>query len=687
MKAKYPGLGLPLRYDGDGTKGYYPHGSCRGANSDLLTVREVAMMSIMETLTDKEDWHKKVFDERIVAKWHDEALAIEDIDLWNVAVGGKLSYYVNGRVVLEDDHGSRQIDSLKGILTDAAFQCCIHELRRKAAYYEKSGIIPTLDAYASVAKSDILVTAELHDKLREAFETLQQDQASSPDWHPKSNDMVQDLVHPSMYPLVYGRSRVVEEELVGVDNAVKKWAGKGTAIEKIPYNHVGTSYGYGGEAPSYYWSDTYQWLPANVFFQDDGSVKFTSYVNNLHPTKYPGIYHTIEKLIETSLPMWDQCLAFFVDSQFEREGAGRMHSRFSESMPENMDDENPELWTPSDPKEAAKADVDWEELRKQGKYWYNESNWRQDEIEEKWRAIREPKIPEPVFESIEYAPDQKCLIDRFRKSGLQIIVKMASIELTPDKPEFPAGGWHVEGQLNEHICATALYYLDSENITPSNLSFRMQTSSYLQQEVDGFDVGQDAYHWLERVYGTGLGVGTSPCIQNYGSVETRQGRLLAFPNVFQHRVSPFQLVDPTKPGHRRFIALWLVDPTRRIISTANVPPQQQKWWLESVLGSTAESRHAALSKLPPEILNLIEKETMNAGSQGREGKYAKGPDGKLPPELMEMVRDYFEDDKNALLMSEEEAEEHRLKLMEERGNFVEQAGRDWQESSYSFCEH
>lgn len=82
--------------------------------------------------------------------------------------------------------------------------------------------------------------------------------------------------------------------------------------------------------------------------------------------------------------------------------------------------------------------------------------------------------------------------------------------------------------MNEHICATALYYLDSENISDSSLSFRMQTDAYLD---DDLPVGQDCYHWLEQIYGTILSNGCSPCLQNYGSVETRQGRLLAFPNV------------------------------------------------------------------------------------------------------------------------------------------------------------
>ena len=87
----------------------------------------------------------------------------------------------------------------------------------------------------------------------------------------------------------------------------------------------------------------------------------------------------------------------------------------------------------------------------------------------------------------------------------------------------------IEGQLNERICATALYYLDSENVTPSHLSFRMNTSTE-QEELQDL-VGQDAYSWLENLYGTSFGGDESECIQYYGSADTRQGRLLAFPNV------------------------------------------------------------------------------------------------------------------------------------------------------------
>lgn len=46
----------------------------------------------------------------------------------------------------------------------------------------------------------------------------------------------------------------------------------------------------------------------------------------------------------------------------------------------------------------------------------------------------------------------------------------------------------------------------------------------------------------------------------------------------QHRVSPFSLEDRSKPGHRKILAFFLVDPNLRVISTANIPPQSEEWW-------------------------------------------------------------------------------------------------------------
>lgn len=79
------------------------------------------------------------------------------------------------------------------------------ELRQKAAHFQRTGLIPTLDSDGNtIVKSDTVVTPELQKELRAAFDLLRADQASDVDWHPRSDEKVQDLVHPSMYPLIYG---------------------------------------------------------------------------------------------------------------------------------------------------------------------------------------------------------------------------------------------------------------------------------------------------------------------------------------------------------------------------------------------------------------------------------------------------------------------------------------------------
>jgi hypothetical protein len=67
-------------------------------------------------------------------------------------------------------------------------------------------------------------------------------------------------------------------------------------------------------------------LPANIAFTEDGGVKFTSYINSLHPNLYPDIYRTIEQLVGKSLPMWDQCLRLATGYD-SFEGAGRLATR------------------------------------------------------------------------------------------------------------------------------------------------------------------------------------------------------------------------------------------------------------------------------------------------------------------------------------------------------------------------
>lgn len=78
-----------------------------------------------------------------------------------------------------------------------------------------------------------------------------------------------------MYLLVYGRTRVLEEELVGVADAVQAWAGKVNVIPGHPQSPKQAAAGYSGAYCSLnlypssfigdnspFWSHQYQCLPA-----------------------------------------------------------------------------------------------------------------------------------------------------------------------------------------------------------------------------------------------------------------------------------------------------------------------------------------------------------------------------------------------------------------------------------------
>ena len=96
-----------------------------------------------------------------------------------------------------------------------------------------------------------------------------------------------------------------------------------------------------------------------------------------------------------------------------------------------------------------------------------------------------------------------------------------------------------------------------------------------------------------------------PAIQYLGKVLTRKGRILAFPNVMQHRVRPFGLANPSKPGYRKILAMFLVDPHIRILSTSNVPPQRRDWGAEEV------RLIEPFSGLPVELFERIIEQCVN----------------------------------------------------------------------------
>jgi hypothetical protein len=88
-RTSLPGFGPPVNYMPDHDGGAERFGDtvrwvvnrCPNALQDWapepLTVRERKMMQIINALTDKPDWRRKVFDETILAKWRVEAVTEE----------------------------------------------------------------------------------------------------------------------------------------------------------------------------------------------------------------------------------------------------------------------------------------------------------------------------------------------------------------------------------------------------------------------------------------------------------------------------------------------------------------------------------------------------------------------------------------------------------------------------------
>ncbi|KAG6848056.1 hypothetical protein H0H93_003797, partial [Arthromyces matolae] len=426
-----------------------------------------------------------------------------------------------------------------------------------------------------VVKSDHAIPTTLKEALKSAVLSLERVPEHEKDWHPGSDKKVLDLVHPSLYPLVYGKTRILPNTTIGLHDCITR-CGEGETLPNPSSEAFPWHYRLDDPATNPY-STKFQWLPCEVDISGgDGQAKITSYINNLHPENHKDIYHILSELIARTIPLWNLSL-----TPVHRLSQGRFNpSRIKYTTCEY--DPDPEYGPATDgPQEADFGNTD--------DFWEAREAW--------YQATRKVVLPEPE----PYQPPKQKdsfnvnLWKDVKRGSLQVIVKLANIHLTPEKPEYEGGTWHVEGKLNEHICASAIYYYDSENITTSRLAFRQ-----LCESMDiHIDYPQGQHDWLPAVFGCDPeGYNT----QDVGTVDTPEGRLLTWPNLLQHQVQPFRLADPTKPGHRKIVALFLVDPHIRIISTANVPPQQREWWSTNIRQKQPLSN---LTSLPLEVQNHI----------------------------------------------------------------------------------
>lgn len=140
------------------------------------------------------------------------------------------------------------------------------------------------------------------------------------------------------------------------------------------------------------------------------------------------LYHIIEKIIVHIIPLWNATLTPLRKDRFSR--------RIGYDCVD-YDDEGFENFVE---KEGPKKEE-------------NEDEDEYDERLEEWKSDNKPQFliqPDAeIFLPPAPLPDKKTvdLKRDYGSTGLQVIVKLANIHLTPEKPKYNGGTWHIEGQL------------------------------------------------------------------------------------------------------------------------------------------------------------------------------------------------------------------------------------------------
>lgn len=140
----------------------------------------------------------------------------------------------------------------------------MEELKYKAEVYKTIACVETLDG---VWKSDTIVPEDLKTALQKAVAPLENVPDKEKDWHPGSNEQVLDLVHPSVYPLVYGQTRIPPNDTCGLDDCIEQ-CGNGVTLKEQTKPQLHDVFA---------WSETYQWLPSEFEMPDStDDVKYLS---------------------------------------------------------------------------------------------------------------------------------------------------------------------------------------------------------------------------------------------------------------------------------------------------------------------------------------------------------------------------------------------------------------------------
>ncbi|KAJ1898569.1 hypothetical protein LPJ66_002667, partial [Kickxella alabastrina] len=214
----------------------YPPGPIYNTHSEKLNTKsEQRIRYTSSGLRSKPGWITKVTDATIRSRWAAEA-------------------YAQGLTEKEVDY----------VFAELAYYSSLH--------VPNSGIF--LSAVEQVWISDTLIDDETEQVLRKWVAVLE---SGPEDWHPRNEGVVHNLIHPSLFPLIYGRSSFVDKKIES----------------PVAVLHV-KSFG------------RFCWLPSEFQVHQNGHVTVESYINNLHPLKYAEFYPVIGNVFSKFVPVLEQ---------------------------------------------------------------------------------------------------------------------------------------------------------------------------------------------------------------------------------------------------------------------------------------------------------------------------------------------------------------------------------------------
>jgi len=441
----------------------------------------------------------------------------------------------------------------------------IDELRFKSALYEHSGAIALYNG--DVTKSDVNISDEFRVRLLNAVKRLEDVPQEMRFFNPGTGYVQEDLLPVAFCCLVYGRTRALTDKIIGTDESLK-FIGQGEVIPPpeetgITREDIATRVATQADIVTRPYSRQFQMLPFEMNLGDDGKWHITSYINNLHPDKYSELYEIIEELFNKVTSQLEITLTPLKDMLHSR---ARIEYRKAEyyPLPKEVEEQMPQ------PNER-EAEIEYEDRLQ---------NWRMTNLEAvqpdcgrfiPWAVPQWMMNNIPMDLSTPLRVENEVLLAKdFAKHGLQLIVRIFNIHLSPEKPSFESG-WHGAGQMNDHVCASAFVTIDLDNATVPTMAFRHLAETTSLDEVEHHP--EDTV-WLKKIFGLNVG---DPAIQEPGKIRCFPNRMIMFPSTVQHRYEGLELIDRSKPGGAKAFSFFLVDPNIRITSTANVPPQRLDW--------------------------------------------------------------------------------------------------------------